>query len=147
MSDEIFDNRLYSKPRRIAVSVKTVVVLVLAAVVLWVGFAVCSGVSYSQGSRIGTVQKFSRKGIIVKTWEGELAMEGFSRGKSGASGSVWSFSVSDSAVDPVTGQKVVEVIQKAMDQGEMVNLKYTEYWFKGRYETAYQVTSVSVIGQ
>jgi lysophospholipid acyltransferase (LPLAT)-like uncharacterized protein len=30
--------------------------------------------SYSKGERAGYVQKFSQKGWIVKTWEGELAM-------------------------------------------------------------------------
>jgi hypothetical protein len=30
--------------------------------------------SYSEGERAGFVQKFSRKGWICKTWEGELAM-------------------------------------------------------------------------
>ena len=30
--------------------------------------------SYSAGERIGYVQKFSEKGWICKTWEGELAM-------------------------------------------------------------------------
>src|SRR6201988_772900 len=30
--------------------------------------------SYSTGERAGWVQKFSRKGWICKTWEGEMAM-------------------------------------------------------------------------
>ncbi len=30
--------------------------------------------SYSTGERAGYVQKFSKKGWLVKTWEGELAM-------------------------------------------------------------------------
>ena len=30
--------------------------------------------SYSEGERAGYVQKFSRKGWLCKTWEGELAM-------------------------------------------------------------------------
>jgi hypothetical protein len=30
--------------------------------------------SYSEGDRAGYVQKFSKKGWICKTWEGELAM-------------------------------------------------------------------------
>ena len=30
--------------------------------------------SYSRGERAGYVQKFSEKGWIIKTWEGELAM-------------------------------------------------------------------------
>jgi len=30
--------------------------------------------AYSEGERAGFVQKFSRKGWVCKTWEGELAM-------------------------------------------------------------------------
>jgi hypothetical protein len=30
--------------------------------------------TYSSGQRAGYVQKFSRKGVVFKTWEGELAM-------------------------------------------------------------------------
>ncbi|HTP67188.1 MAG TPA: hypothetical protein VMJ66_17490 [Geobacteraceae bacterium] len=30
--------------------------------------------SYSSGERAGYIQKFSRKGWVCKTWEGELAM-------------------------------------------------------------------------
>jgi hypothetical protein len=30
--------------------------------------------TYSSGERAGYVQKFSRKGWVCKTWEGELAM-------------------------------------------------------------------------
>ena len=30
--------------------------------------------SYAEGERAGFVQKFSRKGWVCKTWEGELAM-------------------------------------------------------------------------
>jgi len=30
--------------------------------------------SYSEGERAGWVQKFSRKGWVCKTWEGEMAM-------------------------------------------------------------------------
>ncbi len=30
--------------------------------------------SYSRGERAGYVQKFSEKGWVIKTWEGELAM-------------------------------------------------------------------------
>jgi len=30
--------------------------------------------SYSTGDRAGYVQKFSRKGFLCKTWEGEMAM-------------------------------------------------------------------------
>jgi hypothetical protein len=48
----------------------------LAAVVLLSGLylAVVFQWSYSSGERAGWVQKFSRKGWICKTWEGEIAM-------------------------------------------------------------------------
>ncbi len=45
-------------------------IAVLAALYLAVVFTW----TYSSGERAGWVQKFSRKGWICKTWEGELAM-------------------------------------------------------------------------
>jgi len=53
----------------------SVVVLVLAVIVLAAGYvAVTLNWSYSKGERIGYVQKFSEKGWLCKTWEGELQM-------------------------------------------------------------------------
>lgn len=46
--------------------------LVLAGVALYL-FVVLHW-SYSDGERVGYVQKFSHKGWLCKTWEGELAM-------------------------------------------------------------------------
>jgi lysophospholipid acyltransferase (LPLAT)-like uncharacterized protein len=46
------------------------IILILAALYL---FFVLKW-SYSEGERIGYVQKFSKKGWICKSWEGELAM-------------------------------------------------------------------------
>jgi len=42
----------------------------ILAVVLYT--AVALNWSYSEGDRAGTLQKFSRKGWVCKTWEGEL---------------------------------------------------------------------------
>jgi hypothetical protein len=44
--------------------------VVLAAAWIWLMMSW----SYSSGERAGWVQKFSRKGWICKTWEGELAL-------------------------------------------------------------------------
>jgi hypothetical protein len=46
-----------------------VLVLVLA-LITWVSL----GWVYSDGERAGYVQKFSRRGWVCKTWEGEMAM-------------------------------------------------------------------------
>ncbi len=48
----------------------SVALVVALALYLWVAFEW----SYSSGERAGWIQKFSRKGWICKTWEGELAM-------------------------------------------------------------------------
>jgi lysophospholipid acyltransferase (LPLAT)-like uncharacterized protein len=54
---------------------KVLIGIVLALILVLVGFTwVTLHWSYSDGERAGFVQKFSRKGWICKTWEGELAM-------------------------------------------------------------------------
>ncbi len=55
--------------------VKIVVMLILAVVVLSAGYVtIVLNWSYSKGERIGYIQKFSEKGWLCKTWEGELQM-------------------------------------------------------------------------
>jgi hypothetical protein len=52
------------------VVIGALVVVALLAAYFWATLAW----SYSSGDRAGWVQKFSRKGWICKTWEGEMAM-------------------------------------------------------------------------
>ncbi len=88
-------------------------------------------VPYSEGTRAGELIKFSYKGAIVKTWEGEI-----SQGISGAQ--IFSFSVLD---------KEEEVIQKMQDyQGKYVKVTYMErfgtFFFWG--DTKYFITDISL---
>lgn len=78
-------------------------------------FAFIYYVPFSEGYRSGELIKFSRKGILAKTWEGEI-----SQGISGAQ--IFQFSVED-------GQ------QKVIDQ--LINLqgKYVKVTYKERYGT------------
>ena len=46
--------------------------VVVVLIALWTLFTLTW--SYSAGERAGYVQKFSKKGWICKTWEGEMAM-------------------------------------------------------------------------
>lgn len=48
------------------------VVVIAAAMAAWFWFALSW--SFSTGERAGWVQKFSNKGWLCKTWEGELAL-------------------------------------------------------------------------
>ena len=55
--------------------IKNIVIGVVALLLLAVAwFAFALNWSYSSGERAGWVQKFSHKGWICKTWEGELAL-------------------------------------------------------------------------
>ena len=55
--------------------IKNIVIAVVALLLLAVAwFAFALNWSYSSGERAGWVQKFSHKGWICKTWEGELAL-------------------------------------------------------------------------
>ena len=55
--------------------VGVIVVSLLIVAVLFTGYTwVLLRWSYASGERAGWVQKFSRKGWICKTWEGEMAM-------------------------------------------------------------------------
>jgi hypothetical protein len=69
--------------------------------------------SYSDGDRSGILQKFSRKGWICKTYEGELAMS-YTPGMAPV---IWNFSVRDDAV----AAKVNEAL------GRRVVLHYSEH--------------------
>jgi hypothetical protein len=74
-------------------------------------FAFIYFVPYSEGTRAGELIKFSSRGIIVKTYEGEI-----SQGVSGAQ--IFSFSVLD---------QEKEVIEKLKEyQGKYVKLGYVE---------------------
>lgn len=109
---------------------------VLAAVVLLVAgyIAFVLHWSYSDGERAGILQKFSRKGWVFKTWEGELAMSIVP----GVTPTIWNFSVRDA--------KVAD--QLAAAAGRRVTLHYTEH--RGVpttvfAETPYYVDAVHVI--
>jgi len=63
--------------------------------------------SYSDGERAGYLQKFSRKGWLCKTWEGELAMTTVP----GVAPVLWNFTVRDEAVadrlNALLGRRIV----------------------------------------
>tara|TARA_R110002074_G_scaffold161480_3_gene319322 strand:- start:52434 stop:52799 length:366 start_codon:yes stop_codon:yes gene_type:complete len=86
-------------------------------------------VSFSEGVRSGELIKVSHKGVIVKTWEGEI-----SQGISGAQ--IFAFSVLD---------KDKDVIEKLKEyQGQYVKVNYIERYatFFWLGDTKYFITAV-----
>jgi hypothetical protein len=63
------------KLRKTLMWLATLVVLVLAIFIYWKYFY-----TYSDGYRAGLLQKFSRKGTLFKTYEGELILSSVSGG-------------------------------------------------------------------
>lgn len=62
-------------PRKSRLGLKLVGLFVLLPALLFAAWmAITLNWVYSRGERAGYVQKFSQKGWICKTWEGELAM-------------------------------------------------------------------------
>ena len=55
--------------------IKTLAAIVVIAILLFVAYTwLVLSWSYSSGERAGYVQKFSHKGWLCKTWEGEMAL-------------------------------------------------------------------------
>ena len=86
-------------------------VLVLLIPLLWTWFTLSW--AYSEGERAGVLQKFSKKGWLCKTYEGELALYVVG----GVAPQIWHFSTRDAELAKALSQTV----------GEQIRLNYTEH--------------------
>lgn len=92
--------------------------------------------SYSSGERAGWIQKFSKKGWLCKTWEGEMAMVSMP----GSTSEKFYFTVWD--------DDVADQINKVM--GKRVSLHYEEKVGIPTScfgETRHFITKVTVVGE
>jgi hypothetical protein len=85
--------------------------IVVAGSVAWTVFSLSW--AYSEGDRAGVLQKFSKKGWICKTYEGELAL--YIVG--GVAPQIWHFSARDEALAKQLSAAV----------GKNIQLHYTEH--------------------
>ncbi|MDY8138879.1 6-phosphogluconate dehydrogenase [Aquimarina sp. 2201CG5-10] len=90
-----------------------IIVVIIALFAMWYAFIYYA--SYSEGTRSGELIKFSKKGVVFKTWEGEI-----SQGISGAQ--IFSFSVEGK------NEEIIKKLEKF--QGRYVKLKYKERFAK-----------------
>jgi hypothetical protein len=109
MAESTFD---YRRPRRWLVNV--LIAIPLAAVMFagaWTWFTL--SFSYSDGERAGILQKFSRKGWLCKTYEGELALYVVG----GVAPQIWDFSTRDPELAK----------QLSANVGRQMRVHYTEH--------------------
>ncbi len=90
--------------------------VVLVAIFLFINYAV-----YSEGTRAGVVIKVSKKGMIFKTWEGQLNLQSFGAiNSSNALAEVFSFSIEKG------NEELYKTLEDVSLTGERVNLHYQE---------------------
>jgi len=116
------------KRRRWPVVLAALILLPLLAVGIYIYFVLSW--SYSDGERAGALRKFSRKGWLCKTYEGEMVLEPVNV----ANPQVWAFTVRD--------ESVVQQLNQAI--GQRVQLHYTEH--KGVPTTCFGETQFYVDG-
>ena len=97
--------------------------------------------NYSNGERIGFVTKFSNRGLIWKSWEGELNLTQTGMNTS----STFQFSIDNDRQD----ENVVKILDSAATLGWKVKIRYHETafknWFRNRGETSHFVETVEVL--
>jgi hypothetical protein len=98
-------------PKRLSFILLSLVAIVVALFALYTWAAL--HISYSEGDREGFLQKFSRKGWICKTWEGEILLSSMP----GAIPERFTFSVRD--------DQVAKDLMAAM--GKRVQLTYAQH--------------------
>lgn len=117
-----------------AKTLKVLIGLMVLVVILFVAYTwLVLSWSYSTGERAGYVQKFSNKGWVCKTWEGEMALISMP----GTVAEKFHFSVRDEAV--------AAEINRIVPLGKPVSLHYEQHIGVPTScfgETQYFVTSV-----
>lgn len=104
--------------------------IALLSCVVFGGIEGCGAIlnrwEYSDGDRVGTVNKFSQKGLFWQTWEGELLLGGVVSGQNGPVANVWEFSIDRLAEHGESTDALVAEIANAMKAGRRVELHYKE---------------------
>jgi hypothetical protein len=131
---------------KIAQTTRSVIkISLIAAVILAISFLCLAywGV-YDEGVRAGTVLRISKKGMIFKTYEGQLNVQTFGAFK-GANPIMEAF---DFSVSP-TDEQVIKDLQTVALSGERVNLHYVSRYvtFPWRGDTKYFITKVERLGE
>jgi hypothetical protein len=91
---------------------------------------------YSEGIRSGIVQKFSSKGLVNKSWEGEMVQDGIRTKQNSGITNIWKFSV----LKPEVAKK----IETLMFDGKPVTVKYCQSFIRNPLvsNTNYEVVDV-----
>ena len=119
--------------------------IVLASALIWGGYqGIGNNIEYSKGQKVGVVNKISEKGVIWKTKEGQLSLEGRTSTGDYTGAGVWDFSIDRLAKHGENVDELYSQIRQGMDDGQRVKITYKQplaIW-PWRAGTTYLVQSV-----
>ena len=118
-------------------------IIITAVIVGIIIFSVMYWGVYDEGVRAGNVLRISKKGMIFKTYEGQLNLQTFGALK-GANPIMESFDFSVEGDD----EQVLKDLEAVALSGERVNLHYIKRYatFPWRGDTKYFITKVERLG-
>jgi len=125
-------NKTYKKVKRVGCSIALILLLVIAGFVYWRYYF-----TYSEGERFGLLQKFSHKGNLFKTYEGEMILSSV---QSNANVPI----ASEKFFFSVTEKPVAEQLMKFQGRHVTVHYKQKKATLPWRGESDYIVDSVRV---
>ncbi len=121
--------------------------LVFAATIGWCYFL--NNYEYSSGSRAGVVNKISKKGLIWKTYESQIALEGIVSGDTGVGANIWDFSLDNQARHGENIEEIAKKLSEALESGQKFKVKYIQVLggWPWRGSTGHYAQSVEPIGK
>ncbi len=125
-----------NKFKKFIIRIGLIGVVLAVVALLFINYA-----SFSSGYRAGVPIKVSHKGVLFKTWEGQLNVGGLTNSGQGAIPTTWDFSIADDA------EEVREKIDMAISEGKRVKLKYNEKYVRlfWKGDTKYFVYEVEIL--
>lgn len=128
------------KKKHLFRNIVIIVLLLVIGVLTFMYFGI-----YDEGVRAGNVVRVSKKGVIFKTYEGQLNLQSFGalKGSTTPFAETFDFSVAKNKPD------VIRELEAVALSGERVNLHYIKRYnvFPWRGETKYFVVSVERTGE
>jgi len=133
------DQNPVPKKRHLFRNILILIVILIVGIFTFLYFGI-----YDEGVRAGNVVRISKKGVIFKTYEGQLNLQSFGALKGATPfAETFDFSVDNNKPD------VIRELEAVALSGERVNLHYVKRYniFPWRGDTKYFIISVERLGE
>ncbi|MBS3086778.1 hypothetical protein J4422_03695 [Candidatus Pacearchaeota archaeon] len=105
-----------------------------------------NSIDYSQGERVGVINKVSKKGLFWKTHEGQMALEGIVGGRS-VGANLWNFSIDRKTDHDENVDSLVYKLQDALNNQQKIKISYIQSIipFPTRGSTRYYIQGIETL--